>query len=183
MQVRSLASLSGLRIQGCHELWCRSQTQLRSGIAVALVQVSSYSSDLTPGLGISMCHRCGPKKQSKAKQNKTKDGRQKIKEDWILEAPVVSQEGSVVSWKCWNQVRSPAWHRRLKIWHCHCCGLGYSCGSDLTPGPGAPYAMGWPKMIKKKNQTGSSTPQSHHTQLQPLTNTFIWERKNIFHLV
>ena len=26
----SLASLSGLRIQHCHELWCRSQTRLRS---------------------------------------------------------------------------------------------------------------------------------------------------------
>ena len=25
-QVKSLASLSGLRIQGCSELWCRSQT-------------------------------------------------------------------------------------------------------------------------------------------------------------
>ena len=26
-----------LRIWHCHELWCRSQTQLRSGIAVAVV--------------------------------------------------------------------------------------------------------------------------------------------------
>ena len=32
----------------CREMWCRSQTQLRSGIAVALVQASSYSSDETP---------------------------------------------------------------------------------------------------------------------------------------
>ena len=29
--------LSGLRIQCCSELWCRSQTWPRSGIAVALV--------------------------------------------------------------------------------------------------------------------------------------------------
>ena len=35
-QVRSLASLSGLRIQHCRELWCRSQTWLRSGIAVTV---------------------------------------------------------------------------------------------------------------------------------------------------
>jgi len=34
--VRSPASLSGLRIQRCHELWCRSQTWLRSGTAVAM---------------------------------------------------------------------------------------------------------------------------------------------------
>ena len=35
MQFRSLASLSGLRIWRCHELWCRSQTQLGSGTAMA----------------------------------------------------------------------------------------------------------------------------------------------------
>ena len=37
LRVQSLASLSGLRIRCCCELWCRSQTQLGSGIAVALV--------------------------------------------------------------------------------------------------------------------------------------------------
>ena len=35
-QVQSLASLSGLRILHCRELWCESQTQLGSGIAVAV---------------------------------------------------------------------------------------------------------------------------------------------------
>ena len=35
-RVQSLASLSGLRIQRCRELWCRSQMQLRSGIAMVL---------------------------------------------------------------------------------------------------------------------------------------------------
>ena len=37
MRVQSLASLSGLRIQHCCELWYRSQMQLRSHIAVAVV--------------------------------------------------------------------------------------------------------------------------------------------------
>ena len=37
LQVRTLALLSGLRIWGCHELQCRSQRQLGSGIAVAVV--------------------------------------------------------------------------------------------------------------------------------------------------
>ena len=32
-----LALLSGLRIQCCHEVWCRSQTRLGSCIAVAVV--------------------------------------------------------------------------------------------------------------------------------------------------
>ena len=36
LRVRSLASLSGLRIRHCRELWCRSQIQLRSRIAVAV---------------------------------------------------------------------------------------------------------------------------------------------------
>ena len=37
MRVPSLALLSGLRIQHCWELWCKSQTRLRPGIAVAVV--------------------------------------------------------------------------------------------------------------------------------------------------
>ena len=37
LRVRSLASLSGLRIQRCHELWCWWQTWLGSGLAVALM--------------------------------------------------------------------------------------------------------------------------------------------------
>ena len=36
MQVWSLTSLSELRIRHCHGLWCRSQTRLRSGVAVAV---------------------------------------------------------------------------------------------------------------------------------------------------
>ena len=35
--VRSLASLSGLRIPRCQELWCRSQMQLGSRVAAAVV--------------------------------------------------------------------------------------------------------------------------------------------------
>ena len=36
LRVQSLASLTGLKIQHCHELWYRLQTWLGSGIAVAL---------------------------------------------------------------------------------------------------------------------------------------------------
>ena len=63
-------SLSGLRIWHCRELWCRSQTQLGPGIAVAVVKVGSYSSNLTPSLGTSICHRCGLKKKTKKKKKK-----------------------------------------------------------------------------------------------------------------
>ena len=36
LQVQSLALISGLRIWHCHELWCRSQTQLSSSMAAAV---------------------------------------------------------------------------------------------------------------------------------------------------
>ena len=64
MWVRSLALLSGLRIQHCCELQCRSQLRLGSGVAVA----GSYRSDSTPTLGTYICYRCGPKKNKKKKK-------------------------------------------------------------------------------------------------------------------
>ena len=67
MQVLLLASLSGLRIRRCHELWCRSQMQLGSGVAVAVAWAGGYSSDWTPSLETSICHECGPKKTKKKK--------------------------------------------------------------------------------------------------------------------
>ena len=45
LQVQSLALLRGLRIQRYCELWCRSQTWLRSHVALAVVWASGYSSD------------------------------------------------------------------------------------------------------------------------------------------
>ena len=46
-------SLTGLRIWHCCELRCRSQMQLRSCVASAMVQASRCSSNLTPSLGTS----------------------------------------------------------------------------------------------------------------------------------
>ena len=37
LQVQSLASISELSIWHCHQLWCRLQTRLRCGVAVAVV--------------------------------------------------------------------------------------------------------------------------------------------------
>ena len=37
LRIPFLASLSGLRIRHCRELWCRLQMWLRSRVAVALV--------------------------------------------------------------------------------------------------------------------------------------------------
>ena len=63
--VQSLALLSGLRIQYYHDMWYRLQMWLGSGVAVAVVQASSCSSNLTPSLGTSICHGCSPKKENK----------------------------------------------------------------------------------------------------------------------
>ena len=43
IRVRSLALISGLRIRRCCELGCRSQTPLRSGIAVSVVQAAAVA--------------------------------------------------------------------------------------------------------------------------------------------
>ena len=51
MQVRSLASLSGLNFQHCLKLWHRLPTKLRSGVAGAVAQSGTCSSDSTPSLG------------------------------------------------------------------------------------------------------------------------------------
>ena len=68
-----MASLSGLRIQHGHKLWCRSQMQLRSHVAVAVVKAHSCGSDSIPSLGTSICHRYSPKKKKKNVYGDTKD--------------------------------------------------------------------------------------------------------------
>ena len=53
----------GLRIQHCHDLRCRSQTQLRSPNCCGRDQQLQLQS--IPSLGTSICYRCGPKKQKR----------------------------------------------------------------------------------------------------------------------
>ena len=65
MQVRPPASLSGLRIQRCHAMWHTLLMQLGSGVAVAVAEPSSCSSDSTPSPGTFICHRCRPKQKEK----------------------------------------------------------------------------------------------------------------------
>ena len=70
-QVQSLALHSGLRIQHCRELWCRSQVQLGSGVAVTVTKAGGYSSDSTPSLGTFICRGCSPKKTKRQQQKNT----------------------------------------------------------------------------------------------------------------
>ena len=84
LQVCFLASLSGLRICCCQVLWCRSQMQLGSCIAVTVAQAGSYSSYSTPSPGTSICHRCGQKKKQKKKKILGLSGMQNIIEKLIF---------------------------------------------------------------------------------------------------
>ena len=51
LQIQSLASLSGLRLWHCCELWCRWQTQLRSCAAVAVAKAGGLQLPLDPWPG------------------------------------------------------------------------------------------------------------------------------------
>ena len=48
-------------------LWCRSQMRLGSGVAVAVPQAGSCSSDSTPSLGTSICHGAALKSKKRKK--------------------------------------------------------------------------------------------------------------------
>ena len=64
-------SIPGLAQWHCHELWCRLQMRLGSGVAVAGVQAGGYSSNLTPTLGTPYAAGAALKDKNKTKQNKT----------------------------------------------------------------------------------------------------------------
>ena len=65
MQVRTLASLSGLRIRHCREVWCRSQMQPGFFIAEALEEASSWSSIGPLAWEPPYASECSPKKLKK----------------------------------------------------------------------------------------------------------------------
>ena len=70
-QVQSLASLRGLRIRHCCELWCRSQMRL----------------GLDPCLGTSICLGCGPKKIRQREKRQ--------RQVWCLQSAGCYAEGEV----------------------------------------------------------------------------------------
>ena len=97
LPVPSMAWISELRIWCCHELWCSLQKRLRSAIAVAMAQAGCCSSDSTPSLGTSICHRCSPQKIKKKKKKEgrkdgRKEGRKKEKKKEIREFHVCGKQ-------------------------------------------------------------------------------------------
>ena len=71
LQVPSLASLRGLRIRCCWELWCRSQTGLGSRFALSMVTAGSGIPHWPPPLGTSISRKCTPEKKKKKKTTHT----------------------------------------------------------------------------------------------------------------
>ena len=66
----SPASLTGLRIWCCCELWWRLKTRFRSCMAVSVTQAGSCSSDSTPSPGTSICHSTALKNKQTNKKGK-----------------------------------------------------------------------------------------------------------------
>ena len=74
----------------------------------------------------------------------------------------------VLKKKNWRSKRKVAgillWHIRLRIWHCHCSGLGGCCGLGLVPGPDTSACL-WhgqnkdKRTTKTKLQTLSRSPE------------------------
>ena len=70
MRVRSLASLSGLGIRGCHEMWCRSQMQellwlWQRPAAVAPIQPQAWEPPYAAGVPVKSKNKKTKKKQKK----------------------------------------------------------------------------------------------------------------------
>ena len=63
MQIRSQASISGLRIWCGFKLWHRLQMWLGSGISVAVAEDGSCGFDSALSLGASLCRGCDLKKE------------------------------------------------------------------------------------------------------------------------
>ena len=71
----SIPGLAQVKDPTLPQLWFRSQTWLGSCVTMAVVWAGGCSSDLTPSLGSSICHRCGPKNQTKTKQKNQTNSR------------------------------------------------------------------------------------------------------------
>ena len=120
----SLVLLIGLSIWHCCVLWCRSQTQLRSYIALAVAKAFSCSSDLIPSLRTSICSGCGPKKQ---KQTNKQTNKKKTKADprgwsffviWLLDSPVLHPIYTQLPWLYWVLDRHKVVDEQVKFETC-----------------------------------------------------------------
>ena len=111
--------------QHCRELWSRSQTRLWLRcrlVAVALTQPLIWEPPYATG--------CSPKK--------TKD--KKTKQNLLSGVPGMAQWVKNPAFPAAAWVWFPAQCSGLRIWHCHRCSVGHSCGLDWIPALETPAA-------------------------------------------
>ena len=100
IRVWSLASLSGLRIWHCHELWFRSQTRLGFGIAVAVLRCRPEAAALIRPLAWELPYALSEalkRKKNKTKQKTTNNNNKNPIKSYL--SPLTSQEGEQALWK------------------------------------------------------------------------------------
>ena len=58
-----------------------------------------------------------------------------------------------------NRAGVPWWHRRLRIWSCHCSGSGHCCGTGLISGPGNSICCKHGQKRKKRERAEVQSPR------------------------
>ena len=56
-----------------------------------------------------------------------------------------------------NLLEFPLWYNRLRIWHCHSCGIDCSFTLDFIPGPGTSICCMCGQKRKKKQRKKEQT--------------------------
>ena len=123
MKVRSLASLRGLRIWRCRELWCRLQPRTSGSVemiltssicvvAMAVAQAGSCSSNSAPSPGMSICLKWGPKEKRKKRNG----------ENWTMKASMWGAESFFTLARFLHRIRNAdVWGPRQEEAHTVAC--------------------------------------------------------------
>ena len=110
MQVRSLAKLSGLRIQHCYELWCRSQTWLDLALLWLWCSgtVLQWQLQFDPWPDNFHMLQMWPEK-AKQKNKATTTEKNYFKQEWLL------QQGGSIRKILWCSQKEK-WGPEMKLW-------------------------------------------------------------------
>ena len=131
MQIQSLASLSGLRIQHCLELWCKSQMRLRSRptllwlwgrlVATAPIRPLAWERPYATGAALEKA-----KRQKKKQKTKTK----------LIGSSYLWPSGNQPNWDA-SGCRSLASFSGLRIGVAVSCDVGQQLQLQFNPWPGS----------------------------------------------
>ena len=138
-QVWSPASLIGLRIWHCHELWCRSQTWFRSGVAVvatALIRPLDWELPYAEGAALKRLKDKKTKTKTKAKKHKQRSSfvAQRVKNPNSIPENVGSISG-LTQWVKDPVSSQSAVYVSDAAWIPSCCGCGVGWQPQLQFNP------------------------------------------------